>query len=255
MDRKEEDIAREGKRIIDLAAERGLVLRLLGGVAVALLCENASHPPFRRSYMDLDFVGQSSSRRSLAEFLEACGYKPNVMFNKLQANRMYFSCGTYERHLDIFFREFSMCHRYRFSDRSFTYPYTLPPDELLLTKLQIVQLSEKDLQDTAVLFENFDITRGDTDSAFSDALTRITRDDWGFYKTTCINLDRVREYLGSLSLDVGSRTRALSNLDNLRMSIESTPKSLRWKLRAAIGERVRWYELPEDPTRDRVTVD
>jgi len=28
--------------------------------------------------------------------------------------------------------------------------------------------------------------------------------------------------------------------------LESGPKSLRWRLRARVGQRVRWYELPEE---------
>lgn len=254
MDEKTQDIVAEGKRLIDRAAEQDLVLRLLGGVAISLLCPSASRAPFRRSYADLDFATLTSSRRTVAEFLEGQGYRPNVMFNKLQPHRMYFSCDTFGRHVDVFFREFTMCHRYQFSDRSFAQPYTLPPDELLLTKLQIVQVSEKDLKDSAALLEIFDVTRIDDDRGSFDALTTATQDDWGLYKTTVTNLDRVRSYLDSLDIDEQRKSRATTNLQVLRRSIEASPKSMRWKLRARIGERVRWYELPEDPTRDRVSV-
>ncbi len=27
---------------------------------------------------------------------------------------------------------------------------------------------------------------------------------------------------------------------------KSVPKSMKWKLRANVGDRVRWYELPEE---------
>lgn len=249
MREKEEDIVSEGRRLVELAAEWGLAIRLLGGVGVSLICRGASRPPFARPYLDLDVVTATTARRAVAEFFEACGYAPHVMFNKLQAHRMYFSCETYDRHVDVFFSEFVMCHRYRFTDRSFSRPYTLPPDELLLTKLQIVQLTEKDLKDVAALLDSFDITDAAGGAGFHDAVTRATQDGWGFYKTVSMNLDRVEDYLALLALDADRKERALSRLAALRASIAGAPKSLRWRMRALVGERVRWYELPEDPTR------
>jgi hypothetical protein len=38
-------------------------------------------------------------------------------------------------------------------------------------------------------------------------------------------------------------------LERLIATIDEVPKSRRWKMRASVGDRVRWYELPEDPTR------
>jgi hypothetical protein len=29
--------------------------------------------------------------------------------------------------------------------------------------------------------------------------------------------------------------------------METAPKTLRWRLRARVGDRLRWYELPEAP--------
>ncbi|MBI2237176.1 MAG: hypothetical protein HYU54_01440, partial [Actinobacteria bacterium] len=32
----------------------------------------------------------------------------------------------------------------------------------------------------------------------------------------------------------------------LRRALEGAPKSLRWKVRARVGERVSWYQEPEE---------
>jgi hypothetical protein len=32
----------------------------------------------------------------------------------------------------------------------------------------------------------------------------------------------------------------------LRRYADKVPKSLRWKIRSRVGERVQWYELPEE---------
>jgi hypothetical protein len=166
---------------------------------------------------------------------------------------MYFSCDTYNRHVDVFLEQFVMCHRYRFTERSFSHSYALPPDELLLTKLQIVQLTDKDLKDAAALLDSFDIVRADDGAGLPDAVTVATQDDWGFHKTVSLNLGRVENYLASLDLDAARKERALLRLAALRASLAGAPKSVRWRLRALVGERVRWYELPEDPARSGLT--
>ena len=35
-------------------------------------------------------------------------------------------------------------------------------------------------------------------------------------------------------------------LDQLWQLIDAQPKSLKWKLRNRVGDRVSWYELPEE---------
>lgn len=255
MQEKQADIVAEGRRLVELAAERGLTIRLLGGVAVSLLCEAAARPPFARPYADLDVVAAAASRRAVAAFFDEAAYVPHVMFNKLQANRMYFACPAYDRHVDVFFEEFVMCHRHRFTERSFRLPHTLPPDELLLTKLQIVELTEKDLKDAAALLDSFDVAAAADEAGLADAVTLATRGDWGFFRTVSMNLDRIEAYLSALALDAARKERALSRLAALRASIAGAPKSLRWRMRALVGERMRWYELPEDPTRSPVAID
>ena len=51
-------------------------------------------------------------------------------------------------------------------------------------------------------------------------------------------------------MTVAAQTRVLSLVDAvgeaMRQAMEAAPKSVRWKMRARVGEKVTWYELPEE---------
>jgi hypothetical protein len=59
----------------------------------------------------------------------------------------------------------------------------------------------------------------------------------------------VRAMAGSYGLPAPDAARITNNVDELQAALQATPKSLRWKARAAIGERVQWYTVPEEVHR------
>ena len=71
--------------------------------------------------------------------------------------------------------------------------------------------------------------------------------DWGLEKTVTINLDRLREGLQAVALPEADRSIIRRRLDQVGDLIAKHPKSRRWQLRAMVGERVRWYEDPDEP--------
>jgi hypothetical protein len=122
------------------------------------------------------------------------------------------------------------------------HPRTLPLTDLLLTKLQIVEVNEKDLVDTMALFQDYDV-RTDDEGLNSVYLAHLTAGDWGLYKTLMTNLQKAHTFAHDRSMPrhIPARISMLSE------AIEAQPKSLAWRARAIVGERVRWYELPEEP--------
>jgi hypothetical protein len=152
---------------------------------------------------------------------------------------------TYD--IDVFLDVFPMCHELNFLGRLELDTYTIPLPDLVLSKLQVIQLNEKDVRDTLTVIYDHEV-RESKDREVLDIgyITKICGNDWGWYKTITTNLDEVLrlsdKYLDSDEMKQITQKR----LHQLKDAIESTPKSTKWKLRAKIGERVRWYELPED---------
>jgi hypothetical protein len=166
------------------------------------------------------------------------------------------------RPVDILVDKLEMCHRIEFGDRLAKSTPTLPVADLLLSKLQIVKINKKDVLDALILLAEHPLGQddGEVDSAKGLAaisLPRVlsfTSNDWGWWRTVTGNLDRLQQYLDSdfteADMDVGGARGVLfdprAQVAALRKAIDDAPKSTRWKLRSAVGERQQWYVEPEE---------
>jgi hypothetical protein len=221
-----------------------VTIRLIGGVGIRLKCPSASRPPLGRPYKDIDFVGRSGESLKLQDFHAGQGYTPNRRFNALNGHRrLLFDDEAHTRQVDILLDTFEMCHRIDFRDRLDLDPETLPVADLLLTKLQVVEANEKDLLDCLALFADHAVTAG-PDGIDARYVARLCARGWGLYRTLKLNRDKVEEY--AARLDAPVREAVLSRLAELYETIEREPKGLAWRLRAKVGDRVKWYELPEE---------
>ena len=63
--------------------------------------------------------------------------------------------------MDVFVSSFRMCHEIPLEKRLSVDEDTVPLAELLLTKLQIIELNEKDVRDTVALLLEHDVTDDD----------------------------------------------------------------------------------------------
>jgi hypothetical protein len=238
----------EARKLIDLARERGIVLRLLGGLAIGLLTPDL--PPRTRAGQDLDFGSRSSTRRELTDLLIEQGYEPDKNFNALYGNKqLYFAHPQSGLAVDVLIDKLSMCHTLDFGERLDRLPYTLDPMDLLLSKLQIVELNEKDVDDCLRLLVTFPLADSDEPSSMDARIFReLMAEDWGWWRTVTLNLERIRSLLsnGNRPAIAGAQLDPMQQLDALAHAAEEAPKSRRWKLRSRIGERKRWYELPEE---------
>ena len=243
----EADVVAEGRRLLARATEAGVALRLLGGVAIRLRALGELAAPFARSYADLDVVTARADGRAAAEFLRDEGYGPHVAFNALHGNeRMLFFDETNGRQLDVFVGAFRMCHRIPLDERIEVDPVSIPLAELLLTKLQVIELNEKDVRDTLALLHGHPVGDADGEVLNAGRIARLCAEDWGLWRTIAQNLSACRSHLDSYDLAPDDRTAIGARLDTLLDRIEAEPKSRGWRLRARIGDRKRWYELPEE---------
>jgi hypothetical protein len=244
------DIEAEARRILDAAGSRGDVVRILGGIAIAMLACRPIPEPLRRSYADIDLMVPRGAGGKATALLEELGYEANRRFNSLHgATRLLFYDTANTRQLDIFVGAFKMCHELSLDKRLDVVPRTLAPADLLLTKLQIVQVNAKDLSDAASLLYECEV--GETDAAETINLRRLTgvlSGDWGWYTTVTDNLSKTAE-LARERLTPEDAGVVVGNIETITAAAENAPKSMSWKIRSRVGRRVQWYELPEEVDR------
>lgn len=245
----EVEVVDEGRRLAGDGPGLQLNLKLMGGVAVAVACPSAlTRTELQRQYKDLDFAAPRKHSKAIGEFLVAEGYVADRPFNALHgATRLLFFDTTNGRQVDVFLDVFNMCHYLDLKDRFATPWAYLAPSDLLLMKLQIVQLNEKDVIDTIALALQHEC--GDEDSAGSMSVLRVAQvcgSDWGWYTTIRDNVEAVRDHAARVLVESADATLVSTRLDQLLQAIDGAPKSMKWKMRARVGRRVKWYEIPDE---------
>jgi hypothetical protein len=228
---------------VDSASSAGLVLRLLGGVAVCLQAPD-DQPLLPRKVGDIDVATKRDTKRAATDVLTRAGYSADVHFNAFHgAHRLVFYDEVNGRKLDVFMGDFSMCHVIPIADRLELEPLTVPLAELMLTKLQIVELTERDQRDIYNLIYHHDI-----DDLEAGYIAGLCARDWGLWRTTKATIERCLANMGSYALAPKAASTIAERLKALWKRIEDAPKTTKWKLRNRVGDRVRWYEEPEEDT-------
>jgi hypothetical protein len=238
-----EDLLAEAGRILDIAAD--VPLRVLGGVAVALSAEGELLLP--REYNDIDFITAAGRAPEVVHAFEELGYAGDQRFNGLHGHRrlLFYDTGN-ERRVDVFVAKFQMCHEIPLANRLTLNARTIPLADLLLTKLQVFALNEKDQRDIVNLLHAHPLSDSDAGGINAAYLARLLAADWGLWRTATLNVERVRGGLGRYRIAPEQEEVVRARLDDLRRRIDQEPKSTKWRLRARIGERVKWYEEPEE---------
>jgi len=209
-------------------------------------CPTASKAPLSRRYVDIDVIGHRKETAKIKQLFGELGYRPRERFNALHGSRLIFNDIKNQRRVDVFLDVFQMCHKFDFKDRMGLEPRTLPVSDLLATKLQIVEINEKDIKDILALLLDHDISAAEVPDGINAAyIAKLCAEDWGMYRTFTVNLAKIAEYAGGSGLDDEQRKRVSGRAESLKSSIEAMPKSMGWKMRARVGDRKRWYELPE----------
>jgi hypothetical protein len=235
----------EARRIIELGEADGLVLRALGGVAICLQAPDG-HPRLQRKAKDIDLAAAKGASKRAAKLMVQAGYAADEMFNALRGSRrLLFADPGNGRHLDVFIGEFSMCHDIPMTARLDREPLTVPREELLLSKLQIVELTANDQADIYNLLFHNEV--GDAQGGISAAfIAELCAGDWGLWRTCQLNIERGLGSLGESALEPAERDLVAGRLDRLRERIDAEPKSMKWRIRDRVGDRVRWYAEPEE---------
>jgi len=234
------------------AGEAGLGLKLLGGLAVRVICPD--FPPRLRAGQDMDFACMGKGRKKVVDYLERSGCQPDRRFNNLNGDRqMYFNAPS-GRPIDVMVDRLTMCHTLDFRPSFDRLPYTVDAIDVLLSKLQIVELNEKDAWDIFHLLSGVPVSQagqaGQSGTAVldTDRFARLLGTDWGWWRTVTGNLAKLPALAGDKPqlLPPGAQHDPLAQASALEEVAQAAPKGVKWKLRSNVGDRVRWYELPEE---------
>jgi len=239
-----EDPIAEAERVAVAAKAAGVGIRLLGGAGIHLHSPSATRPPLKRKYGDLDYAVGKRDRQGVLKLFPALGYEANERFNLIQGDRrLYFYDAVHGRQVDVFIDWFKMSHVIDLRDRLDCEGPCASPSDLLLSKLQIYEVNRKDLVDLTALLLDHAVKENDDDAIDPRYIARIAADDWGLYRTLQLNIGKLRNTLDELEVD---RDLVRTRLDEIWAAVSKQPKPLRWRLRAQVGDRMTWYELPEE---------
>jgi hypothetical protein len=233
---------------VEAARRDGVPLKLLGGQAIRYLTPD--FPPRRRGDQDIDFASVAGASRPVTELLTGLGFEGDRRFNNLHGHRQLYFRSPEGIPVDVIMNRLNMCHVLEFSGRIDRLPMTLDVSDLLLSKLQVVRQTEKDVHDIVYLLAAHQVRAGDQPGTIGLArFAEVLAGDWGWWRTTIGNLDRVVELVrGELArlVPAGAPHDPVEQAIALRRYADTMPKRLKWKLRARVGERAQWYELPEE---------
>jgi hypothetical protein len=245
------DLVQEMYRLVEAANAKKIQLRAIGGLAVETH-NKLKHPLFKREFADLDFCIPLKQRREFEAFMPTVGYVPHKQFNVLNGDQrqIYYHNPT-EMKVDIFVGHFEMCHKIPLEERLNADPVTIPLAELFLSKIQIIELNRKDAFDLTSILLNNQIGEGDNETINLKILAQLGSADWGLYKTTSLNLDKIETMLNrnEIPLNDGEKALVVGRINDIRRTFADMPKPMAWQLRDRVGTRVKWYIEVEEVQR------
>ena len=236
----------ELRRIIKASEKEGVTLRVIGSLAFQMHCPKYGYlqAALGRAYTDIDFAGYRNQTREVQELMKSLGYdEVREVFIMSEGDRSIFHQVKSDLHVDFFYDTLDFSHVISWSDRLEVDSPTIPLAELLLEKMQIFQINEKDIIDTIMLLLEHPLGDNDDEVINIDRVARLLAKDWGLWRTTTMNLDKVKQMAGHYpQLSDDEQARVVTQVDKSLNRIEVEPKSRGWKLRARVGDRVKWYK-------------
>lgn len=247
QDRTERDkFENELKRIIRASEEVGIMLRVIGSLAFQMHCPQFGYlqAAMGRAYTDIDFGAYGRQSKQIQELMTALGYVDNrEVFIVSEGERAIFDKPEAGLHVDVFYEKLDFCHTIYWKDRLEVDAPTIPLTELLLEKMQIVQINEKDVIDTIMLLLEHPLGDVDRETINIKLAAQLCASDWGLWRTTSMNLDKVRQLAqGYEQLTPEQKTKVTAQVTDILARLEQEPKPLAWRLRDRVGDRVKWYK-------------
>jgi len=240
-----EKFENELKRILKASSDSGIIMRVIGSLAFQMHCQKFGYlqAAMGRAYTDIDFAAYHKQTKEIQILMSGLGYKENrEVFIVSEGDRAIFEKAEIGIHLDVFYEKLAFSHVIYWNNRLEVDNPSIPLAELLLEKMQIVQINEKDIIDTIMLLLEHPLGDKDNETINIKYVAGLCSNDWGLWRTTTMNLDKVHKLAhGYTQLTVEDKEKIDSQVNKALTEIEQEPKSLAWRLRARVGDRVKWY--------------
>lgn len=247
QDRAERDMfENELKRILVASDQMNLNLRVIGSLAFQMHCPKFGYlqAALGRAYTDIDFAGYKKETKEIKDLMFSLGYEEDrEVFIVSENYRSIFHSTSSSLHVDVFYDKLDFCHPISWNGRLEVDNPTIPLAEMVLEKMQIVKINEKDIIDTIMLLLEHPLGTKDQETINMGRIAQMCARDWGLWRTTTMNLEKV----GALAqeyeiLEPAQKAHVASQVRAAIDQIEAEPKALAWKLRARVGDRVKWYK-------------
>lgn len=240
--------------MMERAAEKSIVIRVIGSLAFRIRCPDHAHIEYEngRYLTDIDFVTRSRDIAGVQDMFCEMGWEENMTVLRLFGDkRRIFYHPELPLHSDIFIDKLRFCHEIDFRGRLLLDSPTITPADLLLEKLQIVEINRKDLIDLMVLLSQFPVStgNGENDALEGARLASVCRKDWGWWRTATMNLEKTRDFASDYLSGDGASTVA-ERVNTLLEMVSRARKTPLWKLRSLFGDRLRWYREVEEVERE-----
>lgn len=271
LQRKSEDqiLIADALKIIEEGEMRKITLRLLGALAIKIHSEEFSelHGKLKRLgcenrvFTDIDLIGYSKERvkiRTLMEDVLGLKYSEQFMLIHGKERLLYFHPGNLY-HVDVFFDKLKFSHDIDFSSSqekgrlSLDYP-TISLADLMLEKLQIHEINEKDIKDLIILIRAHELGENNQKETINaKRVAEALADDWGFWYDAKTNLDKVKLFAEKYHRDGILASRDFDDLrqkiNKMLAFIDAEPKTKNWKKREKVGTIKKWWRPVEEVTR------
>jgi len=242
------ELETEWQRLMREANQARITLRVIGELATWLCCPDTRHLLAAPEERRIDMTALVSQREMIRRLYATLGYQtPPSADETMITPRLYFHHPKRRIASQVHLDTFSMYHSLDLIPFLTRADAPLPDTVLVLLRLQHVETTPRLLRELSALLLQHDLTaREEPDKIQLPIITRLCADDWGWYRTVTMNLQRVMAFaLQTFTND--DKTLIVERAARLLEAIDQAPKSLRWQARARLGDNVRWYELPATP--------
>jgi hypothetical protein len=242
---EDKEFLQYANNLVNEGNKQGVLLRLLGSVAFFIHCTTYGYlqEKAHRNFTDLDFAAYYPHTKKIRNILESLGFEEDREVAVVYARtRLIYNHPRSGLHVDVFIDKLDFCHQIPWAGRLEVDNPTIPLAELLLEKMQIVKLNEKDVIDTIMLLREHPIGNNDNEIINADLISLMCSKDWGLWRTTTMNLKKVGDNLSGYAwLTPEDRDTVLSRINEIQKIIDSAPKTLKWNIRSKVGDTVKWY--------------
>jgi len=240
----------EGKRLTEEGTKRGLHLRVMGPLALHYYFPEQIDLYAKlerlgqRYFTDIDYAAYGKERKQIKDFMAEMGYECDRQTMMISGTTRHIYYGGNVPMIDVFYDKLSYCHDVSYEGRLDLDPTCVSLADVLLQKLQIVEINDKDLKDIEYLFTCAEIGEDDDNKINAAYIAERFADDWGFWYTgTQLNLPKVKTHCDQVpALSPEQRARIKAQTDKIIARLDAEPKTKKWEKRSKKGANKIWYQ-------------